>query len=63
MDEAILVREWGADEFHRHVLELEKRGYTTRLETYTIIPEVHPDPGPPWRTIAALPSGRPHSST
>jgi hypothetical protein len=45
MVEAILIRDWGADEFHRHVLELEKRGYTTRLETYAIIPEVHPETG------------------
>ena len=45
MDEAILIREWTADNFHRHVLELEKKGYLTRRETYTITPEVHPETG------------------
>ena len=45
MDEAILIREWTADGFHRHVLELEKQGYLTRLETYSITPEAHPETG------------------
>lgn len=45
MGEAILVREWTPDQFHRHVLELEKQGYLTRLETYSITPEVHPETG------------------
>jgi hypothetical protein len=43
--EAILVREWSANEFHRHVLELEAKGYLTRLETYRITPETNPETG------------------
>jgi hypothetical protein len=45
MSEAILIREWTPDQFHRHVLELEKQGYLTRLETYSITPEVNPETG------------------
>jgi hypothetical protein len=45
MGEAILIREWTPDRFHSHVLELEKQGYLTRRETYTITPEVHPETG------------------
>lgn len=45
MSEAILIREWSPDQFHRHVLELEAKGYQTRRETYTITPEVHPETG------------------
>jgi hypothetical protein len=45
MDEAILIREWTAEAFHRHVLELEQKGYLTRRETYTITPEVNPETG------------------
>ena len=43
--EAILVREWGAEAFHERVLKLEKKGYITRLETYRITPEMNPDTG------------------
>jgi hypothetical protein len=45
MSDAILLREWTADTFHRHVLELEKKGYSTRRETYTITPEMNPETG------------------
>jgi hypothetical protein len=45
MSDPILIREWTPDLFHRHVLELEKQGYQTRRETYTITPEVHPETG------------------
>lgn len=45
MSEAILVREWDADAFHRRVLALEAQGYLTRLETYRITPEINPDTG------------------
>jgi hypothetical protein len=45
MGEAILVREWAPDLFHQHVLELEKKGYLTRRESYTITPEVNPETG------------------
>jgi hypothetical protein len=43
--EAIIVREWGAEAFHRHVLEFEEKGYVTRRETYRIMPEVNPETG------------------
>jgi hypothetical protein len=45
MSEAIIVREWAPNQFHQHVLDLEKQGYLTRLETYSITPEVHPETG------------------
>ena len=45
MDQAVLVREWGADAFHKRVLELEGRGYIARRETYCITPEMHPGTG------------------
>jgi hypothetical protein len=45
MDDALLVREWGGDAFHKRVLELENRGYIARLETYRITPEVNPETG------------------
>jgi hypothetical protein len=45
MGEALLVREWGADAFHKRVLELEGRGYIARRETYCITPEMHPETG------------------
>jgi len=43
--EPILVQEWDSDRFHHRVLELEGMGYTARLETYRITPEVEPDTG------------------
>jgi hypothetical protein len=45
MSDAILVREWSTDKFHKVVLDLEARGYVAQRETYRIIPEVHPETG------------------
>jgi hypothetical protein len=45
MSDAILVRDWNVDDFHRHVLELETRGYVARRETYRITPETNPETG------------------
>jgi hypothetical protein len=45
MSDAIIVREWNADEFHRRVLEYEKQGYLARRDTYRITPEVNPETG------------------
>jgi hypothetical protein len=45
MCEPLLVREWGADAFHKRVLELESLGYVTKLESYRITPEMHPETG------------------
>jgi len=45
MREPLLVREWGAEAFHRRLLELEARGYIVRRETYRIIPEMNPETG------------------
>ena len=36
LSEAIVVREWNAEAFHRRVLELESQGYTAQLRTYVI---------------------------
>lgn len=45
MSDPILVQEWTAAAFHSRVLELEAKGYTTRPETYRIMPETHPETG------------------
>ncbi len=45
MAEVITVREWNADEFHRKVMELEAKGYVTRLDSYRILPEMDPETG------------------
>jgi hypothetical protein len=45
MSEELLVREWSAEAFHRHVLELESKGYVARRETYRITPEMNPETG------------------
>lgn len=45
MDNAILVRAWEAETFHRRVLELEGEGYVTRRETYSIQPEMNSETG------------------
>jgi hypothetical protein len=41
----VLVQEWDSERFHRRVLDLQAIGYTVRLETYCITPEVEPDTG------------------
>ena len=43
--EALIVREWSPEAFHRRVLDLEAQGYRSRLETYRITAEVNPDTG------------------
>jgi hypothetical protein len=43
--EPIVIREWNADEFHRRVLGLEKRGYIARSESYQIVPEMNSETG------------------
>jgi hypothetical protein len=45
MSQALLVREWNAEAFHRRVLQLESEGYVARRETYCITPEVNPETG------------------
>jgi hypothetical protein len=45
MSDAIIVREWNADEFHRRVLEYEKQGYIARRDTYRVTPEMNPETG------------------
>ncbi len=45
MSDAILVRDWNVNDFHRHVLDLETRGYIARRETYRITPETNPETG------------------
>jgi hypothetical protein len=42
---AILVREWDADTFHRRVSDLELQGYLVRRETYRVTPETNPETG------------------
>jgi hypothetical protein len=45
MTEAILVREWDSDAFHKRVLELESDGYVPRSDSYRITPEMDPETG------------------
>ena len=44
-ENAILVREWGEDAFHARVLEFERAGYQSRLDSYRITPEMNPETG------------------
>ena len=45
MNEAIVIREWDADIFHRRVAELEAVGYIARLQSYSITAEMDPETG------------------
>lgn len=45
MADTITVREWNAEDFHRKVMELEAKGYVTRLDSYRILPEMDPETG------------------
>ena len=45
MSEALVIREWDAEAFHRRVLDLEAKGYIARRETYRITPEMNPETG------------------
>jgi hypothetical protein len=45
MGEALIVREWSGEAFHKRVLELETRGYIARRETYRITAEMNPQTG------------------
>ena len=43
--ETVIVREWDADVFQQKVLELEADGYSARLDSYQVLPEVDPETG------------------
>jgi hypothetical protein len=45
MSEAVQVREWDVDTFHRKVLQLESQGFVARRETYRIVADVNPETG------------------
>ena len=45
MNQAILVRDWNVNDFHRRVLNFETLGYVARRETYRITPETNPGTG------------------
>jgi len=45
VSDAIVVSEWDADAFHRHVSDLELQGYVVRRETYRVTPEMNPETG------------------
>ena len=45
MSEVLQVREWGADAFHKKVLQLESEGFVSRLESYRIVSDMNPDTG------------------
>ena len=45
MSECVLVRDWDSEAFQRRVLQLETRGYVSRLETYRVTPETNPETG------------------
>ena len=45
MSDAILVRDWNVDGFHRQVLQLETQDYVARRETYRITAETNPETG------------------
>ncbi len=43
--DAVIVREWDAEAFHRRVLDLESQGCRARRETYSITAEMNPETG------------------
>ena len=43
--DALLVREWDSDEFHRRVAELEAQGYAFEESSYKVIAEMNPESG------------------
>jgi hypothetical protein len=45
MTDAIIIREWNANDFHRRVLEYEKQGYVARRDTYRATAEMKPETG------------------
>lgn len=45
MSGPIIVREWNAHDFHRRVLEHEKRGYIARRDTYRVTAETNSETG------------------
>jgi hypothetical protein len=45
MSDAIIVREWDVQDFHRRVLEYEKQGYIARRDAYRITAETNPETG------------------
>ena len=45
MSQVTMVREWNADDFHAKVLDLEKKGWIVRQESYKITPEMNPETG------------------
>lgn len=45
MSQVTMVREWNADDFHAKVLELEKKGWQSRRETYKVTAEMNPETG------------------
>jgi hypothetical protein len=45
MSDAMFVRDWNVDGFHKQVLRLETQGYVDRRETYRIIAETNPETG------------------
>jgi hypothetical protein len=42
---AVLVREYDPDAFHRRVKELEAEGYVSKQESYSITAEMNPETG------------------
>ncbi len=45
VEDLIVVREWGADQFHAKVREREQQGYSARPDTYQIVAETDPETG------------------
>lgn len=45
MSDAIVVREWDCELFHRRILDLEGKGYLAQRESYTVTPEMNPETG------------------
>lgn len=45
VEDVILVLAWDPESFHRRVLELEAKGYLSRLESYSVKAEMNPETG------------------
>ena len=44
-NDVIIVREWDSDLFHARVLELERKGYVARRDSYRILADMSPEDG------------------
>lgn len=45
MTQVTMIREWDPEEFHARIVDLEKKGWQTRRDSYKITAEMNPETG------------------